>query len=421
MANENQFHFFLGGQDLEMQEIRGLLEAKGQPFDDARPGWGAGTALYADRMAQVAAEGKIPVAIELTPDAPVPPQTVMVDHHGARAHEPASIIQVAQLIGADLTRDQRLVAANDAGYINAMRREGASTEEILAIRARDRAAQGITPEQEAQAERAIERADANGGIASPDGLKVVRCPHARTAAVVDRYRARPDGGPKGILVLSDDGEVNYSGPGHIAKQLAGYFPEHSWSGGEGLGKKDGEAFFGTNAGPSQALAVYAATVALTAMDARVDDPKKAHRQHADFLGYTPWVDRKNPLHTTPFEGGFYAVDLAHASKSRVPIDIWAANGGSFTSFLRTDEAALKKAERRLDPNHPDAATRYDKEMRRHQYSAVEYAVRMGASREIKDAVRGAVIRERAAILNTPLGKAAEAATKAKRTRGDDSR
>ncbi len=52
------------------------------------------------------------------------------------------------MLGAGLTHRQQLVAANDRGYIPAMLEAGASESEIACIRSLDRAAQGISAEDE---------------------------------------------------------------------------------------------------------------------------------------------------------------------------------------------------------------------------------------------------------------------------------
>jgi hypothetical protein len=387
---KRDFHFFLGGQDLEMTEIAKMLEANGQSYDDAQMQWGAAASKYGNRIAEVAASGKTPVLIELAEDTALPKNAISVDHHGARSHEPASIAQVADLLGLQMTRDQELVAANDRGYINGMQRAGATAEEISDIRARDRAAQGVTPEHEAQAEAAMQT---EREFYSPDNLAVVRCTHSKVSPIMDRYRAREGGGPKGILVLSDDGEVNYSGPGHIAKQLSEYFPENSWSGGEGLGNPDGEAFFGMNAGKAS-VAVHAAVVALTAIDNRDVTRDNAHRVHADFLGYNPWVDREDENRTLEFEGGFYAVQLSHEAESPVPARIWRENGGSFTDWGRLPDGAEEKAWEGLDPSSDKDYEVYNQRFQRMLVLPMDYAKQIGASHEIQHEIRKSVAEEK---------------------------
>ena len=147
MKNKN-LHFFLGGNDLEMKTIKDLLDKQGVAYSDSNLGWGATTSKYGEEIEKVAKEGKTPVIIELGIDSKLPENTINIDHHNENASKPASILQVCDLLGIEPTRKMQLIAANDSGYIPAMLEMGATKEEIAQIRYQDRAAQGITPEQE---------------------------------------------------------------------------------------------------------------------------------------------------------------------------------------------------------------------------------------------------------------------------------
>jgi hypothetical protein len=74
---------------------------------------------------------------------------VNIDHR----HQLSSLQQVAGLVGVELNRHQRLVAANAIGYIPGMEAMGAQPDEIAIVRAQDRCCQGVTPDDEAQAIR----------------------------------------------------------------------------------------------------------------------------------------------------------------------------------------------------------------------------------------------------------------------------
>lgn len=131
---------------------------------------------------------------------------------------------------------------------------GATKEEINAIRYKDRAAQGITPEQEKQAEEAVANAK------EVFGVTVIRMAHSKTAPVTDRL-FDPDK-PQNIAIFSADGEVNYFGPEDICRALQGnkiderpapwdpnqtenlYDHFGGWTGGSGLGKEGGTAYWG---------------------------------------------------------------------------------------------------------------------------------------------------------------------------------
>lgn len=147
--------FLLGGKDLEMLTIRQLLEQYGEAFYDKNLAWGAKLSDYADELQECEANGIASYGIELTPDLTPPSNYVRIDHHNDLPPKPAALEQVAELIGHTLTREEQLIAANDHGFIPAMQAMGASAEEIAQIRAMERAAQGITPEDEVLAEKSI--------------------------------------------------------------------------------------------------------------------------------------------------------------------------------------------------------------------------------------------------------------------------
>ncbi len=234
MANSNSnFTFLIGGNDAEMATIKSLLEEHGMEMVDKNLGWGANAASYQAEIAQAMEAGKTPVLIELA-DAPV--GVIDIDHHGARSSEPAAIVQVCALLGVEPTRRHLLIAANDTGYIPAMLAAGATEQEVADIRALDRACQGITPEQEAEADRAI------GAMEAINDLLVVRPSHSKGATVTDRlYGKQPNG--QCVLILSGDGEVNFYGDGALCAQLKEKYSD-GWAGGAGLGTEGGSAYFG---------------------------------------------------------------------------------------------------------------------------------------------------------------------------------
>lgn len=225
--------FFLGGSDLEMLTIRELLEreAPGR-VHDRKLGWGARASAYSREIASCIDEQRTPVLVELEDDLGLgPAAVVVVDHHGPAAGRdtPTSLHQVFRLLG--LPRDgwtswYELVAANDRGYIPELLTIGASAEEVARVRRADRAAQGITAEEEAEGEQAVEEAEALAG----GRLTVVRLKHSRLATVEDRLDPTLGGpGVTNLLVLSPD-EVNFSGAGPLVLALAGQYPG-GWFGG----------------------------------------------------------------------------------------------------------------------------------------------------------------------------------------------
>ena len=148
----------------------------------------------------------------------------------------------------------QLIGANDAAYIPGMMEMGAAPEEIARVRRRDRMCQGITEEQEKEAERAISKKEEICGVT------IVRMAHSKTATVADRLFEKDK--QQNLLILSDDGEANYFGDGKLCKMLQGnvigeqpapwdanqtipvYDNFGGWNGGAGLGDENGNAFWG---------------------------------------------------------------------------------------------------------------------------------------------------------------------------------
>jgi hypothetical protein len=230
--------FFLGGHDGEMNRIAEVLREVGAPFADGNLGWGAKASQYGEAIVEATSAGFVPVLVELELDTTVPEGTVVVDHHGSRAGEPAAILQVLALLEREPSRFDLLVGANDAGYIPALLALGATTAEVTQVRAADRAAQGITSAHEAEAERAILARETTGR------LTTVRMAHSKCATVTDRLHPAAGGaGYDQLLVLSQDGEVNFFGDGALCAALKEKF-EGSWAGGAGLGKAGESAYWG---------------------------------------------------------------------------------------------------------------------------------------------------------------------------------
>ncbi len=234
MRDEFRSAFFLGGHDLEMLTIRELLvrEVPADRMIDKGLAWGAKASDYRRELGQALDRGFRPVLIELEIDLPLERSRIaVVDHHGGRAGKdrPTSLHQVFDLLGLPQERWTRwfdLVAANDRGYIPAMVEIGATRDEIIRVRAADRAAQGITAEQEAQGERAIAGAQCLAG----GRLTVIGLSHDRTAAVADRLAPELGGsGFENLLILGRD-SVHFFGAGRLVLSLNQAFPG-GWSGG----------------------------------------------------------------------------------------------------------------------------------------------------------------------------------------------
>ena len=212
--------FFLGGMDAEMCEIRRILQERGERFVDKSLAWGAKASDYEEELKGLGKDD-VPVLIELEQDIELPEHAVVVDHHGPLAGKgrPSSIEQVAELLGVKLSRWQKLIAANDKGWIDGMKEAGATEEEIQKIREYDRRCQGVTEEEERAAERAIRNLRKQGDIA------IVEYEHRHVSPVMDRLYGKYEN----ILVITPE-SINFSGRGDLVERLAKAFPG-GWYGG----------------------------------------------------------------------------------------------------------------------------------------------------------------------------------------------
>ena len=152
--------FLLGGYDLEMATIKQVLRRTGQLFHDRRLAWGAKLSDYADLLN----DEEHFYAIELEIDMEPPPHFTLIDHHNERQEDPSALEQVLDLLDVPPNRFYELVSLNDKGYIPAMQAYGATEEEIARIRRLDRLSQGVSEEEEQEAERLLETAKKLGDL-----------------------------------------------------------------------------------------------------------------------------------------------------------------------------------------------------------------------------------------------------------------
>ena len=141
--------FLLGGRDLEMLTIRELLQSCAIKFFDKNLTWD--TALlsaYSEELCHYENQDCQIVGIELREDIMKPNNYVLIDHHNNCSDCLSSLEQVSSLLDVKLDRWQQLVAINDRGYINGLRKFGASEDEIGKVRRADREAQGVTQEED---------------------------------------------------------------------------------------------------------------------------------------------------------------------------------------------------------------------------------------------------------------------------------
>lgn len=238
-----QYIFFLGGHDLEMLTIKKILDDKKQKYFDNGLSWGAKASSYKQEIENLRPD-EIPVFIELEIDISIPSNSIIIDHHNERAGKVAktSIEQIADLLEINLNQEQQLISANDRAHIQGMIEMGASEEEIMQIRRRDREAQGVTNEDERFALLSIEHFSHR---VSKD-LIIVYSLTNKTSPIIDRlykyYRH--------IFIISLTGELNYSGTGQIIELLYDKFKKYKendpnviyWKG----GNLPDSGFFGSN-------------------------------------------------------------------------------------------------------------------------------------------------------------------------------
>lgn len=180
--------------DGEAVEIRNLLVDHGEEIIVTHQPWGASwIRLEPEVMSKVEGllESKpetIIFGIELSGSALWKGQNI--DHHcykdDDRSNPKSSLEQVAEMLGVQLNRYQTLIAINDKGWIPALEKFGASLDEIKIIRVQDRLAQGVTPDQEAQAVADIAVAEWNGRKV------IVHCPKGSSSAITDRLYGQYD-------------------------------------------------------------------------------------------------------------------------------------------------------------------------------------------------------------------------------------
>lgn len=228
------FDFFLGGADLEMSAIRKLLvEVKDVGIFDQGLSWGAQASEYRAAIEDSLRQGRIPVLVELTDDMELDStKIVVIDHHGSLAGKdrPTSLEQVFQLLERPQTewsRELALVAANDRGHIAGMLELGATRDELVRIRAADRAAQGITLVDEDRALVALAHVE----FLLQGRLLWVELPHSRTATVTDPMHVALGGPGYENLIVACPNETNFFGCGAAIERLRERYPQ-SWWGGE---------------------------------------------------------------------------------------------------------------------------------------------------------------------------------------------
>jgi len=176
--------FLLGGQDLEMLEIKNLLNIipDSLVLDNQLIWENAELSSYEVALQEYGNKKDVDIyGIELRENTtPIPKNYHRIDHHNDFNTKLSSLEQIAETFYIDLSREQKFIAANDNGYIPAMQKLGATPDEIKRIRFRDKQAQGITMADELNAELSI----MNKTI--EQGVDVVKTLSNRFSPICDR-------------------------------------------------------------------------------------------------------------------------------------------------------------------------------------------------------------------------------------------
>jgi hypothetical protein len=223
--------FFLGGRDLEMVEIRRLLDRHAPDrFEDLGLSWGARASAYLPGIEAALARGETPVLVELIDDLPATMDRArlrVVDHHGNAAWRPTAIEQVFALLGLpseNWTRHMMLVAVNDRAHVDGLIAIGASAEEVAAIRAADRAVQGVTAADEAEAARAIATRQVVGRLTE------IRTTSNTSSAIADGMLPVVGGPGHDALLVVMPGKLSAFADGAAIQRLSHAVPGGYWGG-----------------------------------------------------------------------------------------------------------------------------------------------------------------------------------------------
>lgn len=199
--------------DLETIEVRELLVNNGEHVIATCQKWGArwdklsvgeGGAVATYRASNPTIEI---VGVKLEGDAPTEWNARTISRYNGSGLCPLEA--VANTIGVELGEYHKLVALNLKNRMAGLIAAGLPQGMIDAIRLTDRCSQGVTPDHEAAAVRAWNKRTVAGN------LTIVRMRECKCAPVTDRFY----GQYQNILIIGEDGEVNFYGSADICVAL----------------------------------------------------------------------------------------------------------------------------------------------------------------------------------------------------------
>jgi hypothetical protein len=205
--------FLLGGNDLEMATIKALLKSYDIKFYDKKLKWNnANLSQYQD----VLNNEEHFYGIELNEDIELPKYYTKIDHHNKFSGNKCSLAQVADILNMKLLRKGELICANDSGYIPAMKKLGATEEEIKEIRQKDRKYQGVTKEDELLAKESIKE-----NLKIINKIKIVYSLTDKFSTIVDNLEY------ENLIIYNDTKLVFYGVNAHtIAKENKNLINHH---------------------------------------------------------------------------------------------------------------------------------------------------------------------------------------------------
>ena len=222
--------FLLGGHDLEMDEIKNLLDQFEQKYLDNKLQWGAKWSDYESAFNKLENKDKTFVGIELSGERPE--GAILIDHHNFNADNPSSLEQVAKMLNVSLTRWQELVAANDKAYIHGLEQMCATKEEIKKVREADKEAQGVTEEDEKKAEESVKN-----HLVVIDGIAIIEALTNKFSPITDLMYGKAN-----QLIVYNKTSINYYGP--IPQKLITHYKDQIDSNKAYYGGNNDNGFFG---------------------------------------------------------------------------------------------------------------------------------------------------------------------------------